>query len=97
MMYTREDKAAHLRNSNADWVPKLKIPKPFLPQTEDTPPISQEPAPAPVSGAHGLKGGFMGIPMGVVGFLAWMEVDLGIGEAMAPPNFFIKNINIYSY
>ena len=60
MMYTREDKVAHLRNSNADWVPKLKIPKPFLPQTEDTPPISQEPAPAPVSGAHGLKGGFMG-------------------------------------
>ena len=83
----------HLRNSNADCVPKLKIPKPFLPQTEDTPPISQEPAPAPVSGAHGLKGGFMGILMGVVG----KEVDLGIGGAMAPPNIFIKNINIYSY
>lgn len=69
MMYTREDKVAHLRNSNADWVPKLKIPKPSLPQTEDTPPISQKPAPTPVSGAHGLKGGFMGILMGVVGFL----------------------------
>lgn len=59
-------------SSNADWVPKLKVPKPSLPQTEDTPPISQEPAPAPVSGAHGLKGGFMGILMGVVGFLGEM-------------------------